>query len=43
MVDRILRVMLVGQLLLVQAKLSRYVRITLRIRLHIQFVRVDKA
>ncbi len=44
MVDQTLRVMLIGLLSLVQMKrFASYVRITLHIRLHIQFVRMDKA
>ncbi len=42
MVDQILCVMLVGLLLLVQMKCLRHVRIVVRIRLHVQFVCVDK-
>ncbi len=38
-----LRVLLVSLLLLVYAKRSHHVRITLRVRLHVRFVRVDKA
>ncbi len=42
MVDRILRVMLIGLFLLVQTKHSHHVCITLRIHLHVKFVRVDE-